>query len=262
MLLQKNKTIESFLPVFNGFYNSIFEPTEDTVIESPYSFDDYEFDYKGYKDDVARECTKTISDKLIEFGIKGVKIKYQLISSPKYYNFETDSIYVKYSLTNIAVKAINKYLIDNKDAFTKYIKDHYTSRDGFNSWHSNDANEWLQIKLSDKKELTHAFGAILEFIFENENYTAFNLYEDIADNVYLSGWLKDGIVETDTYITQYATDKYKTKDITTITGELVEYFEANEIEHDFLTYGYIEDKVLNIFNETDSNTIDMFKKVK
>jgi hypothetical protein len=193
----KHKNIESFLPVFNGFYGTHFEPDEESTIESPYTWDDYEFDYVGYRTNVSLACCDAIENKLNDIGIKGVTIKYQNLSSPREYNFANDSINVKYKLTDTAVKAINSYLIDNKEAFTTYIKNRYTSRDGFMSWHSNDANDWLNDKLSDKKELSHAFGAVLEFIFENEGYEAYNLYEDITDigDVWLNGWLKEGVTD-------------------------------------------------------------------
>jgi hypothetical protein len=183
------KFIESFLPVFTGFYGTVFEANEDMVIEEPYSYDDYKFDYRGYEKDCGIKCTKVIQDKLNEIGKFGVKIEYQNTSSPREYNFTNDSINVKFILSKGTTKKIEKYLSKNAATFAEYIKKHYTSRDGFMSFYSNDAKVWLNEYLNDEKKLEHCFGTILEFIFDNEGYTDYNLYEDIADSVYLSGEL-------------------------------------------------------------------------
>ena len=61
------------------------------------------------------------------------------LSSPKYYNFSTDRIFVKISCKFIEElkKKIDKF------ALGKAILEQFTSRDGFISFYSNDVNEWL-----------------------------------------------------------------------------------------------------------------------
>jgi len=188
------KAIESFLPVFSGFYGTVFEADESMVIEKPYTYDDYKFDYKGYNEDMGKACVKAIQNKLDEIGKFGVKIEYQTISSPREYNFANDSIHVKYILSK-GLKEVTKYLLKNNRVFETYISDHYTSRSGFMSFYSNDANVWINEYLNDEKKLVHCFGSILEFIFTNEGYTDFNLYEDTQDwsGVYLFGELIAGV---------------------------------------------------------------------
>lgn len=259
----KHKIIPSFLPVFCGFYETIFEPNEDYVIESPFTYEDYEFDYTGYRTNVAKACVDAIENKLKEFDINGVIITYEKISSPKYYNFETDSIYVKYKLTGKAVKNINDYLTINKEAFATYVKDNYTSRDGFNSFWSNDINDWFKIYLPNKEKLKHCFGAVLEFIFENEKYTYRELYDDVCgDATFLDGWLKENVATVTDVIATYTKENYLTKDITTITAELVVHFESEDITGDFLTYGYIEKYVIETFSEIDNKTLNLFADIK
>ena len=269
MLNKTNKTIESFLPVFCGFYETIFSPSEENVIEEPFNFDNYDFYYDDYRNEIARACVNGISKQLAEYGIKGLKIEYQSIHSPKYYNFETDTIHVKYKLTLKCIASINIYLKENKEAFDKYIVRHYTSYDGFMSSWSNNSEVWHNEYLTDAKDLRHCFGAVLEFIFENENFTYTDLFNEYCKGIYLFGSLVNGVGETNDFVETYTNDNYKTKDITTITSELVNHFENDyinrigETQPDFLTYNYINDIVNRVFNDIESNTLTIdFKKCK
>lgn len=253
----KHKLIPSFLPVFNGFYSTIFEASEDQVIESQYTYDDYEFDYSGYGKAVAIACVNQIEKQLPEYGINGVSIKFDKISSPKEYNFYNDSIWVRYRLTSEAVKNVNDYLLKNKEAFATYVKKNYTSCSGFWSSYSNEVSVWFNEYLTTKDKLDHCFGAVLEFIFENEGYTSFNLYEDTCDKFYLDGWLKEGIANVDTDIESYSKENYLNKDAVTIACELVGIFENDGREFDWLTYGYVETKVNEYFNSVAKHTLTL-----
>ena len=69
------------------------------------------------------------------------------------------------------------------------------------------------------------------------------------------------------FIEKYSYENYITKDVTTITGELVVYFEDDynnrigEAQPDFLTYKYIENIVNRVFNGIEKNTLTLeFKK--
>lgn len=262
MLTTNLKKIESFLPVFTGFYNTIFEPDEDIVIESPFTYSDYEFDYETYKNDIIKECIFGISDKLEEFNIFGIKIKYQLLSSPKYYNFSNDKIFVEYKLNKKAINSINEYLNKYKKEFAKYIKDNYTSYDGFMSFYSNDIEVWETEYLKDKNKLEHCFGAILQFIFKNEGYSDNDLYIDYCNGIYLYGELIAGFDNAKDYIETYAKDNYINKDIDIITNEIKDYFEVNYKDFsdtdsflDYFNLKQIKDIVLNIFNSIDKHTL-------
>jgi len=52
--------IKSYLPIFQGFYETIFEPCEDHIIEEPYNYDDYDFDYDEYREEMAKDCVNAI----------------------------------------------------------------------------------------------------------------------------------------------------------------------------------------------------------
>ena len=102
---KENKTIETYLPLFPGFYNTIFEPYEANEIEyinterkakglEPLEYNDFSFDYDGYYKDVAEKCCEYIENELKELGLI-TELKYQCVSSPKYYNYSNDSIYIE-----------------------------------------------------------------------------------------------------------------------------------------------------------------------
>ena len=186
-MLKQN--VESYLPIFNGFYSTIFEPNEDSVIENPYKFDDYDYDYTQYRIDCAKNCVDCIQAKLEDLGFE-IKITYQTISSPKYYNYTNDSIYVEYSLSKDCFIMIQNYLNLNQNKFAQYIIDNYTNYDGFISYHSNDYKEWL-IDIEERVTLEHKLGSILNFILLNENFNEMELYKEVSINVSLQGKLKE-----------------------------------------------------------------------
>ena len=253
------RSIQSFLPVFNGFYSTVFEPDEESTIESPYKYDDYEFDYSEYNQRVSKACVNQIERKLAELGFN-IQIVFEALISPREYNFANDSINVLYKLKPSDVKGINDYLKANVNEFDAYITERYTSRSGFMSWYSNDFQDWFKEYLTNKDKLAHVFGAVLEFIFANENYTAFDLYEDICSDCYLDGWLKEGVGGVAERIETYANDNYTTKDIDSIVTELYNEFENEDLtnEYDWLTYNYIKELVNGVFNNIDRNTLNLF----
>jgi ABC-type transport system substrate-binding protein len=184
------RLIESYLPIFNGFYNTHFEADEESMIEEGKTYDDYEWNYDDYKNRVAVACCEAIQKELKNLGIK---VEFQTIQSPKYYNFSNDSINVAYHLEEDTYKNLYKYILENKDAFTTYIKENYSSYDGFMSFHSNDANDWLTYLIEEDK-LSHRFGACLEFYLENEEYNVNDLLEDVcSETSYVSGELKENV---------------------------------------------------------------------
>lgn len=191
------KTIKTFLPVFNGFYNSVFEP------ESPFERDlesgesdqeileyykDLEIDdFDWLKENIFRhtnygaiqnECAEIITDSLMDLDELDLikSIKFEKVVSPKYYNFSTDSI-------NVEIEAdfnkIADYLKQNLETFKQDRLDRYTSRSGFISHYSNDLDYWLDQENWD----SHGLGSVLDFILNNEHSDAvFALYEAANDN--------------------------------------------------------------------------------
>lgn len=161
--------VKTFLPVFDGFYNTFFEcDSEEMLIQdyniennTNYDYSDFNWNYEKYYNDTAKQCCSVIENLLKEAKI--IKsIEFEKIVSPKYYNYSNDSINIT---VDIYVNNIKKFLNENFDAFESYVKSKYTSCSGFTSFYSNDPHVWIK-DLKSKKifENNHQIGAILDFI--------------------------------------------------------------------------------------------------
>ena len=207
---------ETFLPGFSGFYGTVHEFNDDAIqaddiigdiedainihtngtvtptgnIDIPSSIDLdelYEVDYAQYSEDYVQAYTDVVEQFIVENGLK-VKFTYQSTYSPKFYNFSNDSINIECEYDPSDVVDI---LEENYERFQKYIEERYTSRDGFSSSYSNDADEWLN-GIRENGFGDHELGVSLEFILELND---FDEYEDGAEptreagNIYESSYL-------------------------------------------------------------------------
>jgi hypothetical protein len=155
--------IETHCPLFPGFYNTYLEPNEENEIYShnqeyntDLSYDDFEWDYKDYQERTASAFVESFEREFQD--IFPVEIKYQNISSPQYYNFSNDSINIEVDLDfDKFMEVVN----ENKENIKEYILEHYTSRDGFMSFHNNNVDVWCDSEyIMEDKE--HRVGALME----------------------------------------------------------------------------------------------------
>ena len=178
------KSVETFLPLFSGFYNSIW----DTFIEDELEYLqeeeelDYSIDYEGYSKDIT---------KCIDFTLSGldldINIEFQKLVSPKFYNYSTDAIYVKLELD--FDKFISK-VADNYDAIKKLIAERYSSYDGFSSSHSNEYEDWFNDLLNDFENQQHKVGAMLDMLCEVEEIEEIEALEEFMANYSVSEFIK------------------------------------------------------------------------
>ncbi len=161
--------IQTYLPIFSGFYNTIFEPNEEQVIEDGYSYKDYKFDYKGYRNKVAKACCNSVEDKLKELGFD-CKITFEEIKSPREYNFTNDSINITIDINKPIIKTLYKFIMNNYVEFGQYIRDNFTSYSGFHSFYSNDALEWSKNKGNLTFDDAVVCSNILEFVLLQNDY--------------------------------------------------------------------------------------------
>jgi hypothetical protein len=155
--------IETYCPLFPGFYNTRFEPSEENEIyshnqehDTDLNYDDFEWDYKDYKERVACAFVEDFEHCFQE--IMPVKIRYQSISSPAFYNFSNDSINIEVDLD---FPRFMKIVNENKENIREYILENYTSRDGFNSFHSNNVDVWCDPEYV-LEFIQHRVGALME----------------------------------------------------------------------------------------------------
>ena len=192
--------IETWLPVFPGFYNTIFEPCKDMEIESLYEarkengfpddtigFEHYKFDYTEYEQQIAKNCCKAIETELKDNKLVD-SIKFESVQSPREYNFENDSINCTISISDENIKAIVNLLLENKELFAKYLKDNYTSYDGFISFFPNELDKWLEMtNIETFQENPHVLASLFEFILSNIlDYGHLDLYYNSTDDLHLS----------------------------------------------------------------------------
>lgn len=186
---------ETFLPVFSGFYGTIFEASEYSEIEyinderaerglEPIIDGDVDFNYKEYENDVCIQCTDFIDSALTELKLV-TSVKMQSISSPKEYNFRNDSINVEVELTSENCFNIEKYISEHRKEFKEYLKNNYTSRSGFWSSYSNDIDVWIDDTqgFADFSGSGHYLGSILQFICDCENIDNEGMYHSLEVNL-------------------------------------------------------------------------------
>jgi hypothetical protein len=156
---------QTYLPLFSGFYNShwddidFYDELDLFNIPSDMTIDDF-VDWDKYHNHIAKEMCNEVQYLLSDFVSD---IKFEKIVSPRYYNFENDSIDCEIDFNE---EKVMEYLNENQYAFSVYIRERYTSRDGFISSYENNASEWLHEWQND----SHKVGSILQFICANEGF--------------------------------------------------------------------------------------------
>tara|TARA_R110001599_G_scaffold20536_1_gene77638 strand:+ start:1074 stop:1658 length:585 start_codon:yes stop_codon:yes gene_type:complete len=182
------KKIESYLPLFNGFYNTLFEyDKEECDIKyyndeygTDFDYDDFTWNYTERHERISEQICgivqSLLSDEMLEMNIN-----FQKLVSPKYYNFSNDSINCEYVISQKQYDLVLVYLKFNWINFEAWIKDRYTSSSGFISSHSNNAEVWIN-NMKSESHLEHNFGAVLEFILQNEGYEPCNVSDKIIDD--------------------------------------------------------------------------------
>ena len=185
--------VQTFLPVFNGFYNTLFENVIDNAVDdqieyyneqnnTSLNYDDFNFNYNLIKNEISKDAVSKIEDKLNEIGID-CSIIYENLISPREYNFSNDSINIEINFKKFS--QVIEILEQNYDSFSKYIKEHYTSSDGFISSFSSYASDWMEDLSENAENETHKVGSVLDFILQEvEEYKPEDLYFELCENGY------------------------------------------------------------------------------
>lgn len=176
--------METTIP-FGGFYCSWHDQELDNLLEIMFSNEHGECNKKlcqrAY--DVipwaavhlayAQAYVKAFAEKF------SLPIKFKMMCSPKYYNYETDRIIGEIDYNDF----ISLYLKVDKEALQALIKRRFTSCDGFISHYSNDLADWPQeLENWDHNHI----GTVLEcYIAEtaNEDWELY-LLENLSDKTY------------------------------------------------------------------------------
>lgn len=112
---------------------------EDKPIYEQITEDDLDFDYKEYEKDVIDGFVSGWHEFAPEI-VEGVE--FTDMSSPRYYNFDTDRIYADVDLRDDWKEVMRAFIKDNYEWLKDRIKKDWTSYDGFMSFMENDIEEW------------------------------------------------------------------------------------------------------------------------
>ena len=188
--------LESTIP-FDGFYNSYISSDIEHQIGQHIEWDcdiydlnesEEEILYNNYLtvntsyfyNEIAEHYTDLYIDALNE-RLEGFTLnaKFNLLTSPREYNFETDRIFIEIE-ENHAIDFI-KYIIKNyKKELEKKIKDRFTSRSGFNSFYKNSLDLWTK----DYSKWDHnQIGTCFELFNLEEEEINYSLREYLSERI-------------------------------------------------------------------------------
>lgn len=207
---------------FAGFYESYHSQRIDDAMEQ-LTLDYYGEPIPDLSSEVAEKLYFTCDyKKLHKLYVKdyvdeiasqtGLAIEFESLNSPREYNFTTDRIFVHIELAEI--ERLYKEL--SAETLTTYVREHFTSRDGFSSFYDGDFSNWDDSDLSkwDHNEL----GAIIECWLEENNYGDEYLQFDLQEfcNGEFDQWFQECIPNLSeilepivaTFPTDYMLDRY------------------------------------------------------
>ena len=173
---------ETTIP-FSGFYETLastilddrLEPDLDELpdnVDTDFIFDG--IDYHKFNLDYSKAYADNFKTWFFEETEIDINIEFKELDSPKYYNFTTDRIFC--TIDEASIKKLADLCLSD-GAFCTYLKDNFTSRDGFISSYSNDVFEWKE-KQNDGYEFDHnEIGSFIQFLsdqagfdYESEHY--------------------------------------------------------------------------------------------
>jgi len=230
---------------FSGFYDSLWSSEFDTVQEQEVEWmldpsneyatelpedittDDlsdlfYRFaDFGQMYADFAPVYSEAFQQYLWDKHDLDVTLKFESMTSPKYYNFETDRIFAEITLEDV-VKIYRKV---GKAKLRAQAKQMFTSRSGFSSFYDPDIDTWGNLRSWDHNQLyclltalvsgvdydsdfgitiyyttTETFYSIFQ---DNVNWTKFNKELECWDDEPTGRKFPDDFSSTEDYVKQY-----------------------------------------------------------
>ena len=163
------------LPFFPGFYESDLKNCDTAywAIKEELQYyqsecdtpcptlteDDLDFDDDAYERDVLNAWVDAFRDQRPDFVLSIENVE---MTSPRYYNFETDRVWADVELADDWMDTVREFMVNNADWLRARVKEDWTSYDGFMSFMSNnfddlsrdeDENSWQ----TDKSWYWHLF---------------------------------------------------------------------------------------------------------
>ena len=169
--------------IFCGLYESVlynsdtdYYLAEALADEDTPSKVEVDYDFNKFTKVAGEACVDSLNDELYAHDVI-TNMDYVGMSSPRYYNYETDKVLIDVDYNFI--KLVKYCRHTNKDKFNQYLRDNYTSYDGFISFVENSvegffAKDWF----NSHKNM--AISVMIEFYLTNEidlNAHLRNMYE-------------------------------------------------------------------------------------
>ena len=236
------------------------------------------FNNELYKKDIIKVATNYIGYifdeiKKLNLGIK--KLVIVDFHSPREYNFETDHLYFDLIVNNNfhknLLKIINKLSTEDKAKLDSYLREKYSSRDGFNSYTANNLGDLIsEIQGEEVRETSvflywyfKEFGSDdLKEYLDYDNWSEY-FYENKA---FYTEFVSDEFLKdcemNDVDTIDYVHNNYMNKDAETIINELTE--QINEVTDLYDNSEYKIERMIktvnNVFKTIADNTLDLFGK--
>jgi hypothetical protein len=250
----------NLFPIINvGMYNSnissenVFD--DYTIIEDKnngYIHYDVNYFWNNFQNDKYVKRIQELASEYLEGKIDNgngidITIKCKEIYSPKFYNFGTDEIVMDVTFNKTKVLQVVK---KEREIFNQFLKDDYTSYDGFTSFTSNNYDDWL---VDFQENEVRSIGAVLTYLFQDSITYNKSQFEFFVNEGVGNYW--EYIDSTD-YENEVVELKKYVKD---------NYLELTIDNIDFNQFGFEvldNESCISIFkdvvNEIESNTMSMF----
>ena len=232
--------------VFDDYSIDNDKKNGDIHYSSEYYWDNFQND--KYKKRIQELASEFLDGKIDDDEGIEITIKCKEIYSPKEYNFGTDEIVIDVTYSKMKILQVVKKEHEN---FNQFLKDNYTSYDGFMSFTSNNFDDWL-VDFEENED--RSVGAVLSYLFQEritENRYEFETF--VVESIGGQYW--DFIDSTD-YENEVVLLKKYIKD---------NYLDINKHLSDFDQFGFeILDNescvsiLKEVMNEIESNTMSMF----
>ena len=102
--------------------------------------DEVDYDFNEFTKVAGEACVNSLEDELYSHDVI-TNMDYAGMSSPRYYNYDTDRVLIGVDYNFIALVKYCRHT--NKDKFNQYLKNNYTSYDGFVSFVENSVERFF-----------------------------------------------------------------------------------------------------------------------
>lgn len=149
----KIKYYNENMRIFEGYYESSLynSDTEYNLAEIlEINADNINLNFDEYQRQLNAYVAEQLNDVAVTFNHDYIisDISYHSMISPKYYNYDTDRIILEIELN---LKKLRLYIVKNIKDFEYYLKDNYSSYDGYVSFISNNIKDFTSDYLNKDK---------------------------------------------------------------------------------------------------------------